>query len=162
MEVIVSKVLRSRVSSVGVAGTRRTAGVRIPAAAGDFSLSHSVRTGSEALSLLSNFPFSWVPELSPASATSVCNSQLTACLQTPSRLTGDGSWASLYSLGTDRTENSASNSSCIVACVSVATITRRLQSHCLATGVFTEPFRGNGYFCWLHHSCFQQTCHNIV
>jgi hypothetical protein len=30
--------------------------------------------------------------------------------------------------------------------------------HCLATGVFTEPFPSNDCLCWLHKSGFQQTC----
>jgi hypothetical protein len=66
--------------------------------------------------------------------------------QTPTRLTAvqglfrNDSWPSLYSLGTDRTENIASNSSSIVACMSVAAFMWRLLSHYLATGVFMKPF----------------------
>jgi hypothetical protein len=41
----------------------------------------------------------------------------------PYARSSNGSWTSLYSLGTDRTENTASNSSSIVTCVSVAAIT---------------------------------------
>jgi hypothetical protein len=40
-----------------------------------------------------------------------------------SGLASDGSWPSLYSFGTDLTENASSNSSSFVACVSVATTT---------------------------------------
>jgi hypothetical protein len=71
-----------------------------------------------------------------------------------------GSWPSSWSLDTDRTENTTSNSS-IVACVSVVKITWRLLRHCLSWGVFANPFLSNGYFCWLQNSGFQQTCHNI-
>jgi hypothetical protein len=71
-------------------------------------------------------------------------SQLTACLQTLSQLTG--SWYSLYSLGTDRTENTASDFCSVVAWVSVAAFTWRLLSHCLATTVYAG---------------FMQTCHNM-
>jgi hypothetical protein len=52
----------------------------------------------------------------------------------------NGSWPSLYSIGTDHTENTASSSSSVIACVSVAAITyQRLfysclfRSRCLAT-----------------------------
>jgi hypothetical protein len=114
------------------------------------------------------FPFLWVLEMAPASATSY-NTLVTVCLQTLSPLlsrlstrtlpglTGNGSWSSLYSLGT---ENTAFHSSSTVACVSVVAFTRRLLSHCLATSVSTEPFLSNSCLCWLHNSGFQQTCHN--
>jgi hypothetical protein len=46
--------------------------------------------------------------------------------------------------------------------VFVAAITRRLLSHCLATGVFAEPFPSNGCLCWLHSSGFQHTFHTIL
>jgi hypothetical protein len=36
--------------------------------------------------------------------------------------------------------------------VSLMRIMWRLLSHCLATGVFTEPFPSNGCLCWLHNS----------
>jgi hypothetical protein len=75
------------------------------------------------------FPFLWVPELSPAWPTA------TICLQTLSRLTRNGSWSSLCSLGTDRTENIASNTYSVVACVSAAAITWQIMSHCIATAV---------------------------
>jgi hypothetical protein len=51
---------------------------------------------------------------------------------------------------TDRTENTAFNSSFTAACASVA------------TGVFADPFPSNGCLCWLHKSIFQQTCHIIT
>jgi hypothetical protein len=31
-----------------------------------------------------------------------------------------------------------------------------------ASGVFAEPFPGNGCLCRLHNSGFQQTCHNMI
>jgi hypothetical protein len=34
-----------------------------------------------------------------------------------------------------------------------------LFCHCLATGVFAQPFASNGCHCWLHNSDFQQICH---
>jgi hypothetical protein len=46
-------------------------------------------------------------------------------------LSRNGSGSSLYSLGTDLTENTA----CIIACVYLAPITLRVLSHCLATVV---------------------------
>jgi hypothetical protein len=58
-------------------------------------------------------------------------------------------WSVLYSLGTDRTGNAASNSSSIVACVSLLAIRWRLLSYCLTTGVFTEPFPSNSCLWWL-------------
>jgi hypothetical protein len=67
-----------------------------------------------------------------------------------------------YNLSTDRTENTTSNSSSNVACVSVASITWRLLSHRLATGVFTVTFPSKGCLCWLHNSRFQQTCYNFL
>jgi hypothetical protein len=68
-------------------------------------------------------------------------------------------WRSLYSLGTDCTENTA----CIIACSLVAEETTwRLLSHCLETGVSAEPFRSNGCHCCLHNSDFQQKRHNIT
>jgi hypothetical protein len=71
-------------------------------------------------------------------------------------LTDNGSSSSLYSLGKDRTENTTSSISSIVACVSVAAIMWRLLSHFLATGVFTtEPFLSNGCLWWPHNSGFQ-------
>jgi hypothetical protein len=117
------------------------------------------------------FPFLWVPELFPPSATSFCNSQLIVCLQTLSQLpfrflthtlltlTGNGSWSSLYSLRMDCTENTASNRSSVVACVSVVVFSWWLLSHCLARGVFMEPCPINSCLCWLHSTGFQQTCH---
>jgi hypothetical protein len=44
-------------------------------------------------------------------------------------------------------------------CMSVAVITWRLLSHCLAVGIFAELFPSNSCLCWLHNSGFQQTCH---
>jgi hypothetical protein len=51
-------------------------------------------------------------------------------------MTRNGNWSSLYSFGTDRTGNTSYDSSTIVAYASVAAITWRLLSHCLATVVF--------------------------
>jgi hypothetical protein len=93
--------------------------------------------------------------LTPISYSSNCR------LRTLSRLTGNGSWSSLYRLGTNLTENTACSSSCIVACVSIAAIKWRLLSHCLETDVFKEPFPSNICLFWLHNSGFQQTCHSI-
>jgi hypothetical protein len=56
--------------------------------------------------------------------------------------TCNGKWSMLYSLGTDHTENTASNGSSIVTFVSVAAVKWWLVSHCLATGIFREPFPG--------------------
>jgi hypothetical protein len=53
--------------------------------------------------------------------------QLPTLLTAVSTLSSKGSWPSLYNLGTYRTENSASNSSSVVACVCCG--------HCLATAV---------------------------
>jgi hypothetical protein len=52
----------------------------------------------------------------------------------------NGSWTSLYSLGTYRTENTVSNNYLIVVCYTVVSS----QWLCL----------------WLHSSCFEQICHN--
>jgi hypothetical protein len=57
------------------------------------------------------------------------------------------SCSSLYSLRTNRTENTAPDSS--IAYVSVAAVTWHLLSHYLATGLFAEPFPSNGCRCWL-------------
>jgi hypothetical protein len=46
--------------------------------------------------------------------------------------------------------------------MSVAAITWRLQSHCLATAVFAEPFFSNACLCWLHNSGSQPTNHSIM
>jgi hypothetical protein len=73
-------------------------------------------------------------------------------IRPPLSLWRNGSWSSLHSLGTDRTVNTASKSSSIVTCMSVAEITWRLLSHCLLTGVFAEPFPSNGCLCWLRNS----------
>jgi hypothetical protein len=69
----------------------------------------------------------------------------TDCLQTISRPTHNGSWSSLYSLGMNLTENTASNSISTIAHVSIAAITWWLLSHCLATGMFTELFPNNWF-----------------
>jgi hypothetical protein len=73
----------------------------------------------------------------------------------------NGSWSSLCNLGTDSTENTSSNISSIVACVSVAAVMLRLLSHYLRTDVFADLFPSNSYLWWLHNSGFQQTCKNI-
>jgi hypothetical protein len=100
------------------------------------------------------FPFLWVPELSPASATifsTDCLPAVSLSTQTLG-LSANGCCPSLYSLDTDRTENTASNSSSIVSCMPVVAITWRLLSHCLAMGVFAEPLPSNGCLCYLHSS----------
>jgi hypothetical protein len=79
------------------------------------------------------------------------------------------SW--LYSLGTDRIENTSPNSSIVV---SRSYPTDRVEKiafqllHCcvvriccLLTGVFAEPFPSNGCLCWLYSSCLQQICRII-
>jgi hypothetical protein len=91
-----------------------------------------------------------------------------------SRLHSDGCWTSLYSLGTDSTENTVTNSYSIVACVSVAAITWQtmvayrvissqrllysflISGRCLATGLHAtiyqmlynmrEHFQHTGYY----------------
>jgi hypothetical protein len=55
----------------------------------------------------------------------------------------------VYSLDMDRTENTVSNISSIVLYVSVTTVTWRVPSHCLPTGVFAKPFHSNGCLCGL-------------
>jgi hypothetical protein len=100
------------------------------------------------------------PEL-PASATVnwLCACRLSLSLLFSGLFESDSirtNWYYLYSLGMDRTENTNSNNSYIVAA-----FTWWLLSHCLATGVFTEPFLSNGCLCWLHNSVFQQICLNI-
>jgi hypothetical protein len=37
-----------------------------------------------------------------------------------------------------------------------------LLTCCQGTGMSAEPFPGNGDLCWLHRSCIQQICHNIL
>jgi hypothetical protein len=83
--------------------------------------------------------------------------QTPTLLTTVSRFFSNGSLPSLHSLGTDPTENAASNRSSIAACVSVATITsngRCLQSHYLATVIvlllISRSLPSNG-----------SKCHNI-
>jgi hypothetical protein len=61
----------------------------------------------------------------------------------------------IYSLGTDRIENTASNISS-VAFLPFGANTWRLLSHCLATDVFTEPFPSNFCLCWLQNSDFSR------
>jgi hypothetical protein len=63
----------------------------------------------------------------------------------------------------DCTENTASSSSSIVGCMSVAAIMWQLLSHWLEADIFVEPFPSNSScLYWLHNSCFQQTCYNII
>jgi hypothetical protein len=64
----------------------------------------------------------------------------------------------VYSLGMYRTVNTTFSSSTVVLCLSVDAITKRLLTHCLATGVLTELFPLSGCLCWLHNSCVQQIC----
>jgi hypothetical protein len=60
-------------------------------------------------------------------------------------LTGNGSWPSLYNLGTDLRGNTFS----IIAYVSVAGFIWRLVSHCVTKRVFAAPLPSNGCLCWL-------------
>jgi hypothetical protein len=62
----------------------------------------------------------------------------------------------VYRLGTDRIENTTSNSS-IVACVSVAAI----RWFGCRGNVFTQPLRCNARLLWLHYSGFEPSCHNV-
>jgi hypothetical protein len=55
-------------------------------------------------------------------------------------LIGNGSWFLLHVLGTDRTENNASNSSSIVVCVSVPAFAWRLLRYCLATACLRSRY----------------------
>jgi hypothetical protein len=106
------------------------------------------------------FPFLWVPKLFMASAAATLNWLPADSLSThwpPC----NGSRSLLYSLGMDRTANTTSSSSSLVASTSVVAFTWWPLSHYLAMAVFTEPFLSNGCLCWLHSSDFQQTCHNI-
>jgi hypothetical protein len=67
-----------------------------------------------------------------------------------------------YSFGTNHTENTASHSSFIVACVSFAAIRWRLLSPCLAMGVFAKPFHISCCLCCLHNYGFKQIRHYIL
>jgi hypothetical protein len=91
---------------------------------------------------------------------------------TSSRLSRNRSCSSLYSLGTDRIENSTRNSSSIVA--SRRYRTGRIENTdsqllhccvlriwCLAKGVFAESFPNNGCIRWFYCSCLEEICHNI-
>jgi hypothetical protein len=70
--------------------------------------------------------------------------RLTAIKHQPTLPTEDTADCSLlYSLGKDCTENTSSNHSYIVACTFVDAITWWLPSHCLAMGMFAEPFTSN-------------------
>jgi hypothetical protein len=70
-------------------------------------------------------------------------------------LTGNGSWSSSYSLSMEHTKTPLP----ILACTSVVASVWWLLSHCLAMGVFTEPFPSNGCLYWLHNFGCQQTYH---
>jgi hypothetical protein len=69
--------------------------------------------------------------------------------------------AQSFCLGTNRTENTASNSSSIVASVSAAAITYPLLSPCLSTAALAKPLPSNGCLCWLPNSGFQEAYHSI-
>jgi hypothetical protein len=90
---------------------------------------------------------------------------------------------SLYSLGTDRIENTSPNSSSIVAsrrysrdrvennasrycCVLLLTwnccVRVCWRSRYIATSVFAEPFPSNDCLSWRHSSCLEQMCHIIL
>jgi hypothetical protein len=62
----------------------------------------------------------------------------------------------------DHIENFASNSSSVVVFISMAAVTWHLLSHCLAMGVFAEPYSSNSWLCYLHNSGFQQRCHMVT
>jgi hypothetical protein len=68
--------------------------------------------------------------------------QLPTLLIAVLRLPSNVSWSSVYNLGTDRTENTASNSYAIVACYTA--VTRQWP------------------FFWLHISCFEKICHKCL
>jgi hypothetical protein len=129
------------------------------------------------------YPFLWVPELSLSSATSF--SQLSACrlslsslfcrlsTQTVFELTGNRSVrvrvtlrltvTGPHSITLARTAQIKPLATAhIVACLSVGVFSRRLLSHCLVTGVFTESFPSNDCLCWLHNSGFQRNSHSIL
>jgi hypothetical protein len=90
------------------------------------------------------------------SSASVSNSSCPHWLKT-----GSYGSCSLHSLGTDCTENTASNSSPIVVYVTVDAITWRLLSHCLTMDVSAEPFPSKSRPCWFHNSGFEPICHSI-
>jgi hypothetical protein len=69
---------------------------------------------------------------------------------TGSQLNSKGNWSSLYSLGTSRTENTAST---VLLLLHVQLL---LQS---SDGYW--PFPSNGHLFWFHNSCFKQISHNI-
>jgi hypothetical protein len=106
------------------------------------------------------FPFLWIPKLSLASTTSISLlttanlNWLTACRLslTLYSSTHNGSWSLLYSLGMERTENTASNHSSVIALASVvahhATATEPLPSN----GHVCRAFPSNSCLCWLHSS----------
>jgi hypothetical protein len=64
---------------------------------------------------------------------------------------------SWYGLWTDPTENNVSNSSSIVACLSVAAVT---WVGCRGN-VFTEPLSNNSFLIWFRNSGIELLCHNL-
>jgi hypothetical protein len=73
-----------------------------------------------------------------------------------SELSESSNYFSLENLDTDRLENTASNSSSIVACVSVAAVT---WLGCRGN-VFTGTLPRNDRLFWLRNPGFERTCHN--
>jgi hypothetical protein len=71
------------------------------------------------------------------------------------------SLSSLYEFDKDRTENTHSNSSSVVAYVSVAMNSQLLLSNRLVSGLLAEPFPSNGCLCLRHNSGFQQIRHYL-
>jgi hypothetical protein len=59
------------------------------------------------------------------------------------------------------TQNFASNSCYIIACVPVVAIASWLSKLCLSTSVFAEPSVCGCLF-WFPSSSFQHTCHNNI
>jgi hypothetical protein len=107
-------------------------------------------------------------------------------LTSASGLSGLSLWSSLYSLGMDHMENTASISSSIVGWCSywrrlygkhryqwyfhwwhgmawhVPLLRHCLLCHCLTRGMFAELFSSSGFLCWLHNPGFQQMCHDAL
>jgi hypothetical protein len=97
--------------------------------------------------------------------------QLPIVLTAVSRFSRNRSCSSLYSIGTERKENTSSNNSIVASRIYPTDRVENTASQllhccvlricCLTTGVFPKPFPSNGGLCWLHSSCLEQICHII-
>jgi hypothetical protein len=67
----------------------------------------------------------------------------------------------IYSLGTDSTENTASNSYSIITCINVFCGKVARKTYKTPKSLVTVLFPNNGrFFPWLHNSFFEQICHS--